>query len=113
MGGHLATITDADEEAIIESLVSNGSRKNYWLGGTLNDNTKLSWITDEEVTFYNWANGQPDNRHENCLMIYNFDNPYTAGNTTLKWNDLVDAGTFGNESWFGVDNFGYICEWED
>ena len=113
MGGHLATITDADEEAIIESLVSNGSRKNYWLGGTLNDNNKLSWITDEEVTFYNWASGQPDNRHENCLMIYNFDNPYTAGNTTLKWNDLVDAGTFGNESWFGVDNFGYICEWED
>ncbi|MGN1166984.1 MAG: Ig-like domain-containing protein [Lachnospiraceae bacterium] len=116
IGGHLVTITSGEEQQFVVELIQKyGQRKNYWLGGHQNgsNNSSWYWVTGEAFSYTNWANSQPDHSNEDCLMMYTYDNPNASGNETYKWNDLVDAGTYGSESWFGTANFGYICEWDD
>lgn len=38
LGGHLVTITDSEEQTFIESLLVNGTKNSYWLGGFRNEN---------------------------------------------------------------------------
>lgn len=115
LGGHLVTVTSAEEEeAFLERIIQEaGSRKNYWMGAyaPASDNV-FEWITGEAFTYTKWAADQPDRDYENRLMMYTYDNPKSSGNTAYCWNNLIDDGTFGSESWFGVDNFGYVCEWD-
>ncbi|MDP6636481.1 MAG: hypothetical protein QGG42_16405 [Phycisphaerae bacterium] len=79
MGGYLATITSANENAFVFSLVDDSkywrSTKHLgprvrpcnmgpWLGGYRGDNGRgvgWRWITDEPFDFKAWANRQPDN----------------------------------------------------
>ena len=112
-GGHLAVITTADENNFIIDLLKIGNKNNYWLGGYRNSNNNTwEWVTGEKFEFSNWAINQPDRYYEECLMIYRYNNPNSFSDTTNKWNDLINDGTFGAESWFGLTNFGYVCEWE-
>lgn len=115
MGGHLATITSKGEQkAINKNIKKLGSEKknNYWLGGKKDKSGNVYWITKEKMKYTNWASAQPDNPAEDALMLYTFNNPYTFGDDSYKWNDLVNKGTCGSESWFGLDDFGFICEWD-
>ena len=43
-------------------------------------------------------------------MIYRVANPYSKGSAFGLWNDLYHDGTCGNQSFFGLENFGFICE---
>ena len=112
IGGHLVTITSEEEELFIESLIKDNEKNNYWLGGFKDSSHNMKWITGEEFVYQNWGGNQPDHYSEDALMIYTYDNPVTGNNDTLTWNDLNADGTFGSESWFGIDNFGFICEWD-
>ena len=112
LGGHLATITSEDEELFIETLISEFKGKNYWLGGFKDSSHKMRWVTGESFIYQKWGQKQPDNYDEETLMIYTYDNPGTSQNDTLTWNDLNPNGNCNNESWFGVENFGIICEWD-
>ena len=58
LGGHLATITDAEEQQFIDGL--NGSRKKLWIGGFLEDN-QWRWVTEEAFEFTYWGKGEPNN----------------------------------------------------
>ena len=75
-GGYLATITSAEENAFIYSLVSGNdsfwfldSTNNGigpWLGGfqkpyLVEPGGGWEWVTGEPFTYINWAYGQPDN----------------------------------------------------
>ena len=112
-GGHLATVTSQQEENVIEALLFAGTRNSYWLGGKI-AYRQLTWITGEETGYTNWASMQPDNYHgEDSLMIYCRDNPIPAADTSYQWNDLRSDGTCMGEAFFGVENFGFICEWEN
>lgn len=113
LGGHLATITSQEEQKFIyESLVSINDRNNYWLGGYKKDSTWY-WVTDEPFKYNNWNGIEPNNYNglEDKLHMYNNINPET-GNGKGAWNDLNDSGTCNNEPFFGLNNFGFICEWE-
>ena len=113
IGGHLAVITSAKEQASVRNaLKKNASRGNYWLGARKNTAGQFRWVTGEPFRYTAFAGDQPDHFHEKCLMIYTYNNPNTRGNDRYRWNDLVNAGTYGSESWFGLKNFGFICEWE-
>jgi len=76
-GGYLATITSAEENAFVFSLVANDPQ--YWnfccnysgaaLGGLQQDGAPEPaggwyWVTGESLTYSNWYPGQPNNRPE-------------------------------------------------
>ena len=118
LDGHLVTITDSSEQSFVESLLSNGSKNSYWLGGFKDDNGSWQWTTDEPFSYQKWGGSEPNNHNgiETALMIYKGRNPIT-GDSFGRWNDLSSTGIcYDNsgryETFFGTDNFGFICEWD-
>ncbi len=119
-GGHLATITSQEEQDTIKTLMEQSGNKNsYWLGGhRATEDTdswyNWKWITGEKFEYTHWGARQPDNHSgEDCLMIYKERNPNSWSDEPYSWNDLCNEGTFWDESFFGLDDFGYICEWDE
>lgn len=101
-GGHLATITSADENAALFSFINqNGYESAYFgLSDSANEGT-WSWVTGENTDFLNWHSGEPNGESstEDYAMFY-----YKFSDGT--WND----GEFGS----GTANGGtaFICEWD-
>jgi hypothetical protein len=64
-GYHLATITGAEEQAFIETLLQ-GMPGEYWLGGkqdpldTLVAAENWTWVTGEPWAYTNWLGGEPN-----------------------------------------------------
>lgn len=54
MGGYLATITSAEENAFVARL----ENANAWVGGKLT-NDSWTWITGEKFSYDNWYPGRP------------------------------------------------------
>lgn len=113
LGGHLATITTSQEQAIIETLLrTKGTKNSYWLGGHKNGDEWV-WITEEPFSYCWWATWQPDG-DGNALMVYRQNNPVVPNATPLgSWNDIRFDGTCKGEPFFGANNFGFICEWDN
>ena len=116
LGGHLVTITNEDEQVFIEkNLLKEGTKNSYWIGGQLTTNG-WKWQTGEDFSAYTkWTSGQPDNclGQEDKLMMYRNTNPLCTSGRFGYWNDLNNSGTCKGESFFGLENFGFICEWEN
>lgn len=114
LGGHLATITTAEEQAFVESIINYGTKSYYWLGGT-DENVEgdWTWVTGERFSYTHWGEDMPDNyQTENYLMIFKEDHPSKAGNTFGYWNDLKNDCTCKGTPFFRKEGFGFICEWE-
>lgn len=112
IGGHLVTITSSSEQKTVAKLVAKGKRNNYWMGAEPTGNGNWTWVTNEKFKYTHWANNQPDSYgSENALMMYRVSNPMNPCNGG-EWNDLRDTGECNGESFFGSENFGFICEWE-
>ncbi|MBQ9897834.1 MAG: hypothetical protein IJM44_00075 [Ruminococcus sp.] len=115
LGGHLVTVTSEGEQKFIESMLADEKVKNnYWLGGNL-ENKQLSWVTGEEVTYENWNTYQPDNYdNDDCLCIP--ANPESAF-FKFGWSDINRSGVVKEENpnagFYGPENFGFICEWDE
>lgn len=93
-GGHLVTVTSAEEQAVVAQLAAKAG-KTVWIGATRGSENSYSWVTGENSGYKNWAENEPNNYGgiENCAAMY-------AGGT---WNDLApDSGSAK----------GFICEWE-
>ncbi len=95
LGGHLATSTSAEKNAFLVSIASATS----WLGGTEEDGVGLwKWVTGEEWSYTNWANGEPrDYADEIYVAMYKSASDKTDG----TWND--DTAT---------NKLAYVCEWD-
>ena len=118
LGGHLVTITSQDEQTEVESILNGGSKNFYWLGMERDTNGSFSsWVTGESVgyTHFDTANGEPNNYtgNENVLVIYRIANPKGGSDGKFKWNDLQADGDCEGEEFFGAENSGFICEWEN
>ena len=88
LGGHLATISSAEENTYLTSLISVGT----WIG--LNDlavEGTFVWVTGEPVVYTNWDSGEPNNNG----AFGNED--YVELLTNGTWNDhqYVASGTVG------------------
>lgn len=82
---HLATITDATENARVTSaLVPDGGCA--YLGGTDRAvENEFSWITGEPFSFSNFESGEPNNDgEEDCLQMF----------SDGQWNDIDCAEQF-------------------
>lgn len=83
-GGHLATITSAEENAAIASILPE-SGLSYWLGA--DDSQKegtFTWVTGEPFEFTNFAENEPnDVDNEDYLTIYASGGTASVG----TWND--------------------------
>ncbi len=108
LGGHLVTITDEAEQFAINNLLKEkGTKKNYWMGGRrkANDYESWEWVTDESFSYTNWDEEQPDNYEDNEPFMMMYAN-------SGSWNDLDLEGGYEDDSDYGKNNFGLICEWE-
>lgn len=96
IGGHLATITSAKEQAFIEKLNADNNR--LWIGGYRTEKNEWKWVTGETWKYTNWDEGEPNDSsnvvsNENSVAVW-----------PKKWNDLNDKNTY--------EQSGFICEWE-
>ncbi|MBK9035747.1 MAG: tandem-95 repeat protein [Myxococcales bacterium] len=98
--GHLASITSAPEQALVESV--QNTAQNPWIG--LTDalvEGSFGWITGELLTFTNWEPGQPDGGEpEDCVNL--FSTAVSPSGTAGTWNDTSCT--------FVGFTIGWICE---
>ena len=97
IGGHLVTITSAEEQALIENYMSSISFTKYAWIGAYTDCINWHWVTDEEFEYTNWNDGEP-----NCTDGVEFFAHINHGSDYGKWNDFSPI----------VNQLAIICEWE-
>ena len=95
VGGHLVTITSAEEEAFVEAYMTYlAFTGRAWLGAFY-DGGNMQWVTGEEFDYANWNVNQPDcSKNQEFYIHINED-------TFGKWND-VNA----------LLSYNVFCEWE-
>uniref|UniRef100_UPI0025CCEA14 HYR domain-containing protein n=1 Tax=Sphingomonas sp. TaxID=28214 RepID=UPI0025CCEA14 len=77
LGGHLATISNATENALISGFLP-GQR--MWIGFTDRDvEGTYRWVTNEPITYTNWSGGEPNNAGDEDWAVINWSGP--------TWND--------------------------
>lgn len=107
IGGHLATITDDEEQEAVEDLFVRGIdtlRSAYSLGATDADNEGVwTWVTDEEFDYDNWDAGEPDNGTGGGVQ--NYLSIYTTGSKFGLWDDIQ---SFSSNPY----DRGFVCEIE-
>ena len=100
LGGHLLTInSSAEQDAITEMLREHGlDGRGYWIGLTdaEEEGNRESWITGEQVSYTNWAAGEPNNGEDGQDYAAIMSGSGEWRNLT---NDDLDIAV------------GYICEW--
>lgn len=117
-GGHLVTINSKMEQSVIEGLINEGIKYQYWIGMN-NCKTATKWITDEIIDYKNWGKAEPnatkrkDGEIENYAQILNADNPNSEYGKKYEWNDMYNDNTYtGEETFFRYYHVGFICEYE-
>ena len=108
LGGHLATITSAEEQRAIEDHLGEPICNNYWIGG-YRDGDSWKWITDESFEYTNWESGEPNNYGGSENYVHMFGDGYK---TRGRWNDASDSGAAYANSYYDLDKYGYICEFD-
>ncbi len=93
IGGHLVTITSAEEQASVEE--NNSKDLDLWIGGYEESTNVWAWVTGEKWDYTNWGEGEPNN----------MDNEHYAAVWPKQWNDMAN----GNKG----EQCGFICEWDD
>lgn len=97
--GHLATIQDAAENALLRELAFAGTVGNAWIGlsqpdGSGEPDGDFQWVTGEPVVYTNWSGSEPNDAggNEDAAAMYD------GG----VWNDLNK----------GFGPYGYLVEYD-
>jgi len=105
IGGHLVTITSAEEQnEVYNNYVKNGANNMYWIGGhRVGTTNSFAWVTGEKWEYTNWDPGEPNgDGDENCVQMFR---------RLGKWNDGEDNGD-PRLPYYSLENTGFICEWD-
>lgn len=109
IGGHLVTITSAEEQLYITNLVDGATKRSYWVG--LSDEAESgnwAWVTGEAYSYSNWAKNEPNHGYggsEHYVAVVSYDTRYDYEISQGEWNDHALNRD--------LENFGFICEWDD
>ena len=85
LGGHLVTINDTSENAMIESEFSGYVE--FWIGYNRINGGGFTWSSGETPAYTNWGAGEPNNQggSENAVI-------FQAWNSAV-WNDYYGGNT--------------------
>ena len=97
VSGHLVTITSAQEQAFVESLLldSGAPTGSYWMGMERASSDQFRWVTNEPFEYNNFPGGEPNNFQgvENAGQIYwSQDLADDFAGRRGTWNDAPLAG---------------------
>ena len=113
LGGHLVTITSAEEQKFITDLLAGKLMNCYWMGGFESEDKEWLWVTGEEFSYNNWKYDEPNNEgdEEDYLEIYS--KTYERIKVG-QWNDIMYDGRNGklNKNFYSTSTTGLICEWD-
>lgn len=119
MGGHLATVTDANEQKVVEKVAKDcTSAENFWIGGYKDKKTnKWLWVDNTPFEYTNWDNNQPDffQNEEYYIRFTNADITYGEWTAHMgKWNDCANEASGNNDKGnaVSIQTFAFICEWD-
>ncbi len=109
LGGHLVTITSAEEQKFVQGLPKAlGKGHRFWIGlHTSGPKEPWQWVTDEDADYTNWANGFPDTTKSLWSMRTRPDRRSVS-------SDFA-ALAFAPHRWIdaeGTQLKGFICEWD-
>lgn len=93
-GWHLATVTSADEDAFVSSLLpaSPASRSHYWLGASdAATEGSWQWVTGEAWSYTHWWGGEPNNVGAEDYLAYDYRGSWAWNDAQ---NDLQSAYAF-------------------
>jgi serine/threonine protein kinase len=102
-GGHLATITSAEENQWVwDTLVSRlPVNLSLWLGGTKDNPTQTwAWITGESFTFTAWGEREPNMNPDEIALCFS--------HMSKGWGDIRSNGIGAADR-----RGGYLIEWDD
>ena len=113
-GGHLVTITSAEEQRFVESLIMPGRKNLYWIGAR-RDGDNFIWIdTNKPLShmYTHWEPGEPNNNGGNQFVVAMFRGQPSNANYLCFgfWLDLANEAV--NSGFYGLSNIGFICEWD-
>lgn len=102
LGGHLATITDASEDAFVLNLIQATRLGQVWSGGYQNPGVTpvgagWQWVTGEAWSYTNWSPGEPNDYYGPNQLEQHLGLNWGAG----QWNDEWNLGNLS----------GYVVEW--
>jgi hypothetical protein len=92
MGGHLVVVDSQEVLNKVAALAASKGARFVWLGCYRDSDGQLKWVNKENVTFYNWAKGEPsgtesDGTTENYVILWNTEKDL-SGN--WEYNDVGD-----------------------
>jgi len=90
--GHLATITSAQENAFVISLLTD--QHAVWLGGLQHPETSpptenWQWVTGEPWLYTNWNDGAPDDAQGVSELFLGMWGPNGPAGALGRWNDFA------------------------
>ena len=104
-GGYLAVINAVQEDQFVDQLLtsSGATTGSYWIGLTrgASSSGNLNWVTNEPLTYTNWAPGQPDNTNGNenaGAILWDTAQGTDGFPDSGKWDDLPGLGVPSSEA---------------
>lgn len=111
-GGHLVSITSADENLFVQSLIPDGAIE-AWIGGFQVDpnaapDATWAWTTGESFDYLSWDSDEPNNHGDGEQYLGMWG---SAGDGPLgQWNDQGNAA--GTDPFIGANIAGYLVEYD-
>ncbi len=103
MGGYLATVTSAEEQAVVNSLMTGAPVPFVWIGLTAKDGN-YAWVTGEKLLYRNDYDNNTTGPNG-----FLFTDKLSSGTLNGKWDTCGTEYSIGGKT-YGSDSFGFIVE---
>ncbi|WP_020471445.1 C-type lectin domain-containing protein [Zavarzinella formosa] len=101
LGGHLAVVNDANENAVLRQLVLAAGKRETWIGATDEKNQGVwEWVNNAKFSYKNWEKTQPNNKGgvEHYVILWAVERG--------EWCDQPNVALLPHRP-------GFVCQWPD